>query len=211
MFLNIFFVYFRLENEVQLLKEKIKAKEECGVWIFELPRWGRRHPLLLFFVFKYLYMFTFLFDKLNFSGHFQLFHVFCLSIHVYVNIDLPSYFCNAHFDVHWLSFSLPEAGNTQQKYNFNCFKVFSNRSVLGKNYYYLPAWRQWDVKKKCKDLHSDTSLHLHCNDVHEQTMGQTFYCIIRINSILYTLYNTNCAWQYKMCCIVFKKETQVMI
>lgn len=31
MFLNIFFVYFRLENEVQLLKEKIKAKEECGV------------------------------------------------------------------------------------------------------------------------------------------------------------------------------------
>lgn len=48
---------------------------------------------------------------------------------------------------------------------------------------------------KKNDLHSDTSLHLHCNDVHEQTMGQTFYCIIRINSILYTctLYNTKCA------------------
>lgn len=57
-FWNIFFVYFRLENEVQLLKEKIKAKEECGVWIFELPRWGRRHLLLLFlFVFKYLYVY----------------------------------------------------------------------------------------------------------------------------------------------------------
>lgn len=42
--------------------------------------------------------------------------------------------------------------------------------------------------KKCKDLHSDTSLHLHCNDVHEQTMGQTFYCIIRINSTsIYTI------------------------
>lgn len=164
-----------------------------------------------FLLFLSTYMFTFLFDKLNISVHFQLLHVFCLSIHLYVNIDLPSYFCNAHFYVHSLSFSLPEAGNTQQKYNFNCFKVFSIRSVLGKNNYYFPAWRQWDVKKKCKDLHSDTSLHLHCNDVHEQTMGQTFYCIIRINSILYTLYNTNCAWKYKMCCTVFKKETHVMI
>lgn len=53
-----------------------------------------------FFLCLSTYMFTFLFDKLNFSGHFQLFHVFCLSIHLYVNIDLPSYFCNAHFDVH---------------------------------------------------------------------------------------------------------------
>lgn len=54
-----------------------------------------------FFLFLSTYMFTFLFDKLNFSVHFQLFHVFCLSIHfIYVNIDLPSYFCNAHFDVH---------------------------------------------------------------------------------------------------------------
>lgn len=141
MFLNIFFVYFRLENEVQLLKEKIKAKEECGVWI----TYDGEEDILCccFFLFLSTYMFTFLFDKLNISVHFQLLHVFCLSIHLYVNIDLPSYFCNAHFDVHWLSFSLPEAGNTQQKYNFNCFKVFSNRSVLGKNYYYLPAWRQW--------------------------------------------------------------------
>lgn len=53
-----------------------------------------------FFLFLRTYMFTFLFDKLNFSVHFELFHVFCLSIHLYVNIDLPSYFCNAHFDVH---------------------------------------------------------------------------------------------------------------
>lgn len=48
-----------------------------------------------FFLFLSTYMFTFLFDKLNFSVHFQLFHVFCLSIHVYVNIhfiDLRSYF-----------------------------------------------------------------------------------------------------------------------
>lgn len=84
-----------------------------------------------FFLFLRTYMFTFLFDKLNFSVHFELFHVFCLSIHLYVNIDLPSYFCNAHFDVHWLSFSLPEAGNTQQKYNFNCFKeVCSGKTTI---------------------------------------------------------------------------------
>lgn len=48
-----------------------------------------------FLLFLSTYMFTFLFDKLNISVHFQLLHVFCLSIHVYVNIhfiDLRSYF-----------------------------------------------------------------------------------------------------------------------
>lgn len=32
--------------------------------------------------------------------------------------------------------------------------------------------------------------------------------MIRINSIsiLFILYNINCVWKYKMCCIVFKKE-----
>lgn len=72
-------------------------------------------------------------------------------------------------------------------------KCFQTEVCSGKTTIIFQLEGSGMLKKKCKDLHSDTSLHLHCNDVHEQTMGQTFYCIIRINSILYTLYNTNCA------------------
>lgn len=81
-FLKIFFVYFRLENEVQLLKEKIKTKEECGVWI----TYDGEEDILCccFFLFLSTYMFTFLFDKLNFSVHFQVYLVFSMNIREYL-------------------------------------------------------------------------------------------------------------------------------
>lgn len=125
-------------------------KGKRRMWRLNYLRWGRRHPLLLFlFVFQYLHVYVYFFYLISWIFLFISRCTLCF-LWIYVNIyliNLPSYFCNAHFDVHSLPFSLPEAGNTQQKYNFDCFKVFSNRSVLGKNYYYLPAWRQWDVKK----------------------------------------------------------------
>lgn len=49
-YVKLFFMYFRLESEIQVLKEKIKAKEEeCGVWI---PRKRKKTSFVVVF-FKY--------------------------------------------------------------------------------------------------------------------------------------------------------------